>query len=102
MNALRYGAPNRPVRIVLSGLESEVALRVENEGSKIPSVALSTLFDPLVRGAGNCFNGMGMGLGLYICREIATAHGGLIKAHSTDAETVFTVRLPREGYRLTA
>jgi signal transduction histidine kinase len=36
-----------------------------------------------------------MGLGLYIAREIATAHGGDIAAKSDENETVFTVRLPR-------
>jgi signal transduction histidine kinase len=36
-----------------------------------------------------------MGLGLYIAREITTAHGGDIAATSNDNETVFTVRLPR-------
>lgn len=37
----------------------------------------------------------GLGLGLYIAREIAKAHRGGIGARSEQDETVFTVRLPR-------
>jgi signal transduction histidine kinase len=36
-----------------------------------------------------------LGLGLYIAREIARAHGGEIQARSDNTETVFAVYLPR-------
>ena len=37
-----------------------------------------------------------MGLGLYIVREVARAHGGRVEVHSATGEgTRFTVRLPR-------
>jgi signal transduction histidine kinase len=42
----------------------------------------------------------GLGLGLFVAREIATAHGGTITATSKLGEgTIFTVRLPAEGSR---
>jgi signal transduction histidine kinase len=59
---------------------------------------LAQIFEPLKRGVGGQFvSGTegSMGLGLYIAREIATAHGGDIAAKSDEKETVFTVRLPR-------
>jgi signal transduction histidine kinase len=40
-------------------------------------------------------NDAGLGLGLYITREIAKAHGGAVAARSAGDETVFTVTLPR-------
>jgi len=40
----------------------------------------------------------GLGLGLYIVREIAKGHGGDVEARSDDRETVFTVRLPRRSH----
>jgi len=59
---------------------------------------LAQIFEPLKRGSdAQSFSESdgSMGLGLYIAREIATAHGGDIGAKSDDNETVFTVRLPR-------
>jgi signal transduction histidine kinase len=58
---------------------------------------LDRIFDPLQRGPnhqGGDANGS-LGLGLYIAREIAKAHGGEIVARSDETETVFSVLLPR-------
>ena len=38
-----------------------------------------------------------LGLGLYIVREVARAHGGEIDVRSDKGETVFAVRLPRRN-----
>lgn len=97
LNALRYGDAEGPVRVRLSGLENEVVFTVMNLGAKIESDVLSQLFEPLKRGTDRSDKDGGLGLGLYICREIVRAHGGLIVADSTDAGTPSTVRLPRES-----
>ena len=47
------------------------------------------------RGADHYKNKSGLGLGLYIAKEICKAHGGSVGATSDDEETVFTVQLPR-------
>ncbi|HSI33855.1 MAG TPA: ATP-binding protein, partial [Tepidisphaeraceae bacterium] len=75
-------------------------LSVHNGGRPIPASALPTLFDPLVRGTvadSPAHRRPGsIGLGLYIVREVATAHGGTIDVTSTaDAGTTFTLCLPR-------
>jgi signal transduction histidine kinase len=67
---------------------------VSNSGPAIDGVTLVQLFEPLKRGTAN-ERRPGMGLGLYIVREIAKAHGGTVEARSDDRETIFTVRLPR-------
>jgi signal transduction histidine kinase len=95
VNALRYGAPKRPIHIVLSGLAQEIVFSVENEGAAIPPATLAQMFDPLKRGANQPDVEGSLGLGLYICREITLAHGGSIAVQSTDAQTRFAVRLPR-------
>jgi signal transduction histidine kinase len=98
VNALKYGAFSSPVKIVLSGLPGEVVFAVHNSGPKIEHTMLAQIFEPLKRGLDHqVVSGTdgSMGLGLYIAREIATAHGGDIAAKSDDIETVFTVRLPR-------
>jgi signal transduction histidine kinase len=97
-NALKYGSRDAPVRVVVVGAPNEVECRVHNRGPAIDKLTLNHLFDPLVQGdeARRLSGSHGsLGLGLYIARQIALAHGGDINARSDDSETVFTVRLPR-------
>jgi signal transduction histidine kinase len=42
-----------------------------------------------------------MGLGLFIVRQVAQAHGGTVAVDSSDGRTIFTVVLPRMPYRAT-
>jgi signal transduction histidine kinase len=96
LNALKYGAPKTPVRVTLTGEEAEVILEVKNSGTAIERSTLDRIFDPLQRGPDyqDRNNDSSLGLGLYIAREIAKAHGGGIEARSDETETVFVVRLP--------
>ncbi|MET3217402.1 UNVERIFIED_ORG: signal transduction histidine kinase [Burkholderia territorii] len=98
VNAIRYGAPDRPVRVVLTGDETEVRFEVINSGAAIEPALLQRLFDPLQRGPeAEARKGANLGLGLFIAREIAAAHGGTIDVRSDEQETVFTVILPRQA-----
>jgi signal transduction histidine kinase len=97
-NAIKYGAPDEPVRVVVTGEEDGLRFEVRNAGSLIDRATLSQIFEPLRRGpehGGRHHADGSLGLGLYIAREIAKAHGGEIEARSEEAETVFAVRLPR-------
>ena len=97
LNAISYGTPDTPVQVTMTGNEIELRLEVANEGSVVEPATLEKMFQPLERGpdAADRRHG-GLGLGLFISRAIAIAHGGNIDAHSSDGETVFTVRLPRQ------
>jgi sigma-B regulation protein RsbU (phosphoserine phosphatase) len=56
---------------------------------------LAVIFEPFRRGDAE---GTGLGLGLYIVRSIAQAHGGDVTVtSSTEHGTTFTIRLPVEG-----
>jgi signal transduction histidine kinase len=61
--------------------------------------AVDALFEPLRRGVVQRSPGdpQSLGLGLYIAREIAKAHGGDIECRPGNTETIFSVRLPRAG-----
>ena len=59
----------------------------------IPASALPHLFHPFYRNKAHEHR-EGLGLGLYIAHEIATAHGGALTVQSTDDETCFTFRMP--------
>ena len=98
LNALKYGARDTTVKVVLVGTPGEVEFSVHNLGQMIERSTLDHIFDPLVRGgeaAGQSESDGSLGLGLYIALQIATAHGGDIVVRSDENETVFTVRLPR-------
>lgn len=99
-NAKHHGAADQPVTLTLRESGDEVTLAVHNSGRPIPQEALGILFDPMVRlvaGERNRPQGS-IGLGLYICRQIATAHGGGIEVDSSpESGTTFTVRLPKRA-----
>jgi signal transduction histidine kinase len=94
-NAVDHGDPAAPVRVELEGEPDCVVLRVRNEGPPVPGEVLAHLFEPFSRGPDEkSRKASGLGLGLYIAREIVRGHGGEIAAAS-GPETVVTVRLPR-------
>jgi signal transduction histidine kinase len=97
-NAIKYGPAHRPVRIVVDGDgEAEVRLSVHDEGGGLRADRHEEIFEPFRRGvAGDTEEAHSAGLGLYIVRRIAEAHGGEVTVASAPATgTTFTVRLPR-------
>ena len=99
-NALQHGSPSDPVDLTADGTDPQtVVITVHNTGEPIPAEILPTIFDPLVRApslvqhrrpAGS------IGLGLYIVREVASAHGGTAQITSSAAQgTTAIIRLPR-------
>jgi signal transduction histidine kinase len=96
VNAIRYCAHDMPVRVLMSGNETQIRFEVRNAGPAIEPDLLPRIFDPLQRGPeAGVRKGFNLGLGLYIAREVVSAHGGTIEARSDEQETVFTVSLPR-------
>lgn len=99
LNALKYGDPASPVRLTWhreppGGTRSELVVSVHNRGEPIPAELLPQVFEPFRRGRAPD-GGSSMGLGLFIVRQIALAHGGQISVtSSSEAGTTFTLRLP--------
>jgi predicted ATPase/signal transduction histidine kinase len=100
-NALKHGNPVGPVEVRTHVDGNDVVLEVANEGQLIPTDVLGKLFEPFWRGSAAEPEGRrGLGLGLYIVRQITIAHGGSVAVESTrEGGTVFTVRLPRDPLR---
>jgi PAS domain S-box-containing protein len=95
-NALHHGRPDTPVRVRIHGIGPEVCLSVRNDGVPIPPETQATLFQPFRRGTTGKAATRSVGLGLFIVRQVAQAHGGDVTVHSSQEEgTTFTVRLPR-------
>jgi signal transduction histidine kinase len=97
-NAIQHGDDARPVSVAIEGAPSEIAVRVRNGGA-IPAESLATLFDPFRSRQNRSSKSRGLGLGLFICQQIALAHGGGVDVDTDPVaqETTFTVRLPRRG-----
>ena len=95
-NAIDHGDPSGPVAVDVDGTSpDEVVLNVRNGGDGFPREVLSHLFEPFSRPPDEkSRKASGLGLGLYISREIVRAHGGEITARC-DPDVVVTVRLPR-------
>lgn len=97
-NALQHGNNSRTVTVTITGGAEQVLLTVHNYGAPIPKDALSTLFDPLVRSASEELGtpSTSLGLGLFIVKEVVSAHQGSIEVSSNESDgTTFTVTLPR-------
>jgi signal transduction histidine kinase len=96
-NALKYGGVNSIVKISVVAFPTEVEFTVVNHGRRMPH-PLRHISSRLVHGKehhDDSGSDGSPGLGLYVARQMALAHGGDINVHANDTETMFTVRLPR-------
>lgn len=96
VNALHHGGLRAAVRIILRAHDDNVSLDVWNAGPRIDRRVRAGLFEPFACGPSLSQGAEGLGLGLYLAREIARAHRGSIEVESTDrGGTTFRVTLPR-------
>lgn len=93
-NAMRHGSGEGPVTLALDGTDADsVSLCISNSGC-IPADLLPTLFEPF-RSSSNGARLEGLGLGLFIVRQIVLAHGGSIQVDSAAGQTAFRIQLKR-------
>ncbi|HET9986815.1 MAG TPA: sensor histidine kinase [Longimicrobiales bacterium] len=100
-NAVQHGAEDLPITVSVSGDEpgDEVVVAVHNFGAPIPPEERELIFEPFRQASSRATGERSrarMGLGLYITRAIAEAHGGVVRVDSSaEAGTTFSMRLPR-------
>jgi PAS domain S-box-containing protein len=83
-NAIKYSPDGGPIRIELGRAGDEIVLAVRDEGIGLPGDAADAIFRPFGRAMNATQRNLpGMGLGLYICRNIVERHGGRIVARSS-------------------
>jgi signal transduction histidine kinase len=93
-NAIAHGVQGTQIAVDVVGHRRDIVVEVRNQGV-IPPDRVATLFEPF---AGRGSASSGLGLGLFIARQIAHAHGGDIGVESAaPTGTVITVRLPRSA-----
>jgi len=103
-NALKYSRPGAAIVVTVGRQRQAARVRVWNQGASIAASERHRIFDRFYRGVDGERSVTGSGLGLYIARKIACAHGGaLVLEHDApEAEgTAFCLTLPlveREAY----
>jgi signal transduction histidine kinase len=92
-NALRYGG-GKPIAVELTQLPGAASIRVSDRGVGIAPEDSARVFEQFVR-VGDRLRTPGLGLGLYITKQLVEAHGGTISVESALGEgSAFTVALP--------
>lgn len=93
-NAVKYGA-GRPITLILDGNAETARLTVQDEGIGILPENQNRIFERFERAVSERHYG-GLGLGLFIVREIVEALGGSVRVASEPGKgAAFTVELPR-------
>ncbi len=94
-NALKYSPNGSKISIRSKSTSEYVALSVKDEGSGIPKEKLSLLFNRFYRVDESNMNKSGLGLGLYISKDIVERHKGRIEVKSEEGKgSEFTIYLP--------
>ncbi|WP_225411559.1 sensor histidine kinase [Stigmatella hybrida] len=95
-NALQHSPSGNPVELSAKGRQDGVTLAVLDKGPPLLPEEHEALFEPFRKGRKQ--GREGMGLGLYLSRRIAEAHGGRITVESSlERGTCFKVWLPRQA-----
>jgi hypothetical protein len=95
-NAVKYGA-GKPIEVSLRSLKSMAEFQVKDQGLGIPEEKQRAIFERFER-ADLTKEISGLGLGLYITKQLIEAHGGKIQVESQVGQgSVFTVHLPLDA-----
>lgn len=90
-NALKFGQ-GRSIRLVVRTMSSGVSIAVRDQGVGISAADRMRIFERHAHAPSE--QGGGMGLGLWLVRELTLAHGGRVAVHSRKGRgTTFTVTL---------
>jgi two-component system sensor histidine kinase KdpD len=96
-NACKYSPAGSEIRIGLESISGEFAFTVWNDGPPIPPAEQRRIFERFYRGSQTRFRAPGTGLGLYVARKIALAHGGDVGLDAADSKAsghVFRLTIP--------
>jgi signal transduction histidine kinase len=96
-NAVKYSPAGGRIEVELAAPREGVArVAVRDHGNGVPPAVRGRLFERFVRGHDDEHRS-GMGLGLYVSRQIVELHGGTIRHESPpDGGSRFVVELPRD------
>ena len=96
-NALQHGLPDCPIAVVVDGTGTDhVAISITNAGT-MPAEVQANIFQPFNFTKVRRDGGTGLGLGLYIAKELVRSHRGEMGVQcNAENQTIFQIRLPRK------
>lgn len=93
-NAIKYSPTGEPIEVGLKHDETCIVISIKDSGQGISATEIENIFERFVRFSKHS---EGLGLGLPIAKAIVEAHGGQIRAESTQGEgSIFFITLPTE------
>lgn len=96
-NGIKYTDPNGKIVITTKQLEMFVMIEIKDNGIGIKETEINNIFKRFYRGK-NSGNEHGVGIGLYLSREIVSMQNGFIKVKSEEnMGSCFYVMLPLVG-----
>ncbi len=98
-NAVKYSPAHGEVRVNAQQENGLVRIAVRDEGPGIPTEDQRLIFEKFGRSSAGGSTKPGTGLGLFIARSIAEAHGGTLGVESElERGSCFTLELPAGGF----
>ncbi len=96
-NAIRYTPSGGEMHVSIGDLEGDVEVRIRDSGPGIPENEVERIFEKFEQSSKTKTAAGGRGLGLAICREIVSAHGGSIWADNhEDGGAIVAFRVPKD------
>ncbi len=94
-NAVKYSSENGKIDVKIESYEMFVRVDIKDNGIGIKEDDMPKIFSRFYRGE-NVGDTEGIGIGLYLTREIVSKHGGYIKVKSHNKGSIFSIFLPNK------
>jgi len=95
-NALEHTPEDESVKVDVARRDGFATVTVTDRGPGVSASERTSIFDPFVTGSRPGGDGRGRGLGLFITRRVAEAHGGRVWVESSGRGARFCMSLPQE------
>lgn len=94
-NAVKYGKPGNEIILAVRELGLTIEISVTDQNEPISGEERTRIFERFYRGQNTCEKD-GIGIGLYLAREIIEKQGGCLSVHPVGQGNCFSIVLPKQ------